>query len=345
MQHLLDQIETLREENRALRAELQNIENDYQIVIDSVKTSGSQDVFETIDSQKRKLAAILNSSLDAMVQMNGEGLVTGWNKQAESILGWSEAETIDRPLHELIVPQQYREAHLNGLKHYLATGEGPVLSSMIEINALHKKGYEFPVELSISSIGNQQHPEFNAFIRDISKRKQDEFDVWNQANFDSVTELPNRNMFMNTLDQEIAKSKRHLTPFAILFIDLDYFKNINDSHGHDIGDSVLKEVAHRIRDSVREVDTVSRLSGDEFTVILSNLDSGVDVERIAEKILNAISASISIDLLTLQISASLGITIAPQDSIDAKDLLKYADMAMYRAKEAGKNKFYFYSPN
>jgi len=342
MQHLLDQINILKEENKTLREELNKIEDDFQAVIDSAKTSGAQNALETIESQKRKLAAILNSSLDAMVQMNGEDLVTGWNKQAEAIFGWSEAETMDQPLHQLIVPQQYRDAHLNGLRHYLATGEGPVLSSMIEINALHKKGYEFPVELSISSIGNQQHPEFNAFIRDISKRKQDEYNVWNQANFDSVTELSNRNLFMNTLDKEIAKSKRHLTPFALLFIDLDYFKKINDSYGHDIGDKVLKEVAHRISDSVREVDTVSRLSGDEFTVILSNLDSGVDVERIAAKILNAISASISVDQLTLQISASLGITIAPRDSIEARELLKFADTAMYRAKEAGKNQFCIY---
>jgi len=298
---------------------------------------------ETIESQKHKLSAILDSSLDAMVQMNGEGFVTGWNRQAENIFGWSEADALGQPLHRLIVPQQFRDAHVKGLKHYLDTGIGPVLSSMIEINALHRQGHEFPVELSISSIGNRGNPEFNAFIRDISKRKQDEFNVWNQANFDSITELPNRNMFLNTLDQEIAKSKRHLVPFALLFIDLDNFKNINDTHGHDIGDAVLKEVANRIRESVREVDTVSRLSGDEFTVILTQLDTQVKVERICRKILKAISGVTIVNQKRVQTSASLGITISPQDSEDAKTLLKFADHAMYAAKKAGKNQFKFYS--
>jgi diguanylate cyclase (GGDEF)-like protein/PAS domain S-box-containing protein len=298
---------------------------------------------ETIESQKHKLSAILDSSLDAMVQMSGKGLITGWNRQAENIFGWSEGEALGQILHQLIVPQQFREAHVKGLKHYLDTGIGPVLSSMIEIKALHRHGHEFPVELSISSIGNLENPEFNAFIRDISKRKEDEYNVWNQANFDSITELPNRNMFLNTLDQEIAKSKRHLVPFALLFIDLDNFKKINDTYGHDIGDAVLKEVANRIRESVREVDTVSRLSGDEFTVILTQLDTQVTVERICRKILKAISGVKIVNQKPVQTSASLGITISPQDSVEAKTLLKFADQAMYVAKKAGKNQFKFHS--
>ena len=308
-----------------------------------IDVSERMNALETIESQKHKLTAILGSSLDAMVQMGGEGFITGWNNQAEKIFGWSEAEALGRPLHQLIVPQQFREAHVKGLKHYLDTGVGPVLSSMIEINALHRQGHEFPVELSISSIGNPEYPEFNAFIRDISKRKQDEYNVWNQANFDSITELPNRNMFLNTLEQEIAKSKRHLDPFALLFIDLDNFKRINDTYGHDIGDAVLKEVANRIRESVREVDTVSRLSGDEFTVILTQLDTQVKVERICRKILKAISGVTIVDQKPVRTSASLGITISPQDSGDAKTLLKFADQAMYVAKKAGKNQFKFYS--
>ena len=343
MQQLKEQIETLKEENTALKEKLKILETEYHSVLESVEVNNARAALDVIDSQKRKLTAILSSSLDAMVQMSGDGLVTGWNQQAQDIFGWSMAETIGEPLHKLIVPQQFREAHMQGLKHYLETGEGPVLSSMIEINALHRDGHEFPVELSISSIGNKNNPEFNAFIRDISKRKEDEYNVWNQANFDLITGLPNRNMFMNTLDQEIAKTKRHLTPFALLFIDLDYFKKINDSHGHDVGDEVLKEVAHRIRENVREVDTVARLSGDEFTVILSHLDAQVNVERICQKILCAISSVIVVDQISIQISASLGITVSPQDSSDIKSLLKFADQAMYAAKHAGKNQFKFYA--
>ena len=345
MQNIKKQLEALREENKALKEKIENLETDFQSMIDSPKVNDARAALETIESQKRKLSAILASSLDAMVQMSGDGRVTGWNKQAEAIFGWSEAETVGKPLHQLIVPHQFRDSHVKGLAHYLETGEGPVLSSMIEINALHRQGYEFPVELSISSIGSHEQPEFNAFIRDISKRKQDEYNVWNQANFDSLTELPNRNMFMNTLDQEIAKSKRQLEPFALMFIDLDFFKEINDNYGHEAGDTVLVEVARRLRESVREVDTVSRLSGDEFTIILDHLDASVDLERICTKILNAISVSIQVNqAVKVQVSASLGVTVFPQDAADAKTLLKNADQAMYHAKNAGKNRFSFYQP-
>ncbi len=158
---------------------------------------------EIILAQHIKLEAFFESSIDAVVQMDFDGYITGWNHQAEKIFGWSADEILDQTIENTIIPQRYREAHRNGLQRYLKTGEVSVMNSLIEIHALHRDGHEFPVELSISVIDTPDLQEFNAYIRDISKRKHAESVIWNQANFDALTNLPNRNLFLQKLDHEI----------------------------------------------------------------------------------------------------------------------------------------------
>jgi len=290
-----------------------------------------------------RLRATINNALDAVVQMNSEGIITGWNDQAVNIFGWTRKEAVGRLLHEMIIPIQYREDHLLGMQHYLASGEGRILNSRIEMVSLHRDGHEFPVELAITTIEVEGQYEFSAFIRDITKKKESEELIWKQANFDKVTGLPNRHMFHDRLEQEIKKAHRAGLQMALLFIDLDRFKEINDTLGHDMGDIMLVETAHRVSRCVRESDTVARLGGDEFTVILSEVNDTSNVERVAQCILKILAEPFQLGDEVAYISASIGITLCPDDANNVEDLLKNADQAMYVAKNQGRNQSSYFT--
>ena len=164
-----------------------------------------------------------------------------------------------------------------------------------------------------------------------------------QAHYDALTGLPNRVLFTDRIKHGIKTAKRHKTGFALFFIDLDKFKNINDSLGHDVGDKVLQAVAKRLKSVIRKEDTLSRLSGDEFTVIMEDLHHPEDASILSKKILKHLAEPIYIDNDILYVTGSIGISLYPQDATEAKYLLKYADTAMYKAKEEGRNNFQFYS--
>jgi len=164
-----------------------------------------------------------------------------------------------------------------------------------------------------------------------------------QAHYDTLTNLPNRALFYDRLSHAITKSKRSNKKFALMFIDLDKFKEVNDTLGHDVGDIVLIEIALRLKNSLREVDTVARLAGDEFLVIIEDIESIESVELIAQKILETLSVAIVVDKINLYVTSSIGISIYPDHTKDPKLLIKHADQAMYKAKNIGKNNFVFYN--
>ena len=179
---------------------------------------------------------------------------------------------------------------------------------------------------------------------DITDRKTSEALIWRQAHFDALTGLPNRNMLRDRLEQEIKKSKRDGLQLAILFIDLDHFKEVNDTLGHDSGDLLLIEATRRIQHCVRESDTVARMGGDEFTVILTELPDVASTERILQKLLQAMEAAFQLGSEQVFVSASIGVTMYPLDASEIEDLFKNADQALYVAKGAGRNRFSFFTP-
>ena len=179
---------------------------------------------------------------------------------------------------------------------------------------------------------------------DITGRKVSEALIWQQANFDTLTGLPNRRMLRDRLEQEIKKSNRDGLQLAILFIDLDHFKEVNDTLGHDAGDLLLIEAARRIRQCVRDSDTVARMGGDEFTLVLSELHDGERLERILESLLLAMSSLFQLGNEQVYVSASIGITMYPADATEVESLFKNADQALYVAKGAGRNRFSFFTP-
>ncbi|MDP2759189.1 MAG: EAL domain-containing protein [Sideroxyarcus sp.] len=296
-----------------------------------------------------RLRATIDTAMDAVVKMSDRGVITDWNKQAEKIFGWSREEALGRILAETIIPPQYRAAHAEGLQRFLRSGEESMLNARIQVSGLHRDGHEFPAELSIAPIklGDPVagHYEFSAFIRDITEQKASEDLIWNQANFDSLTGLPNRRMFLDRLTQDVRKVHRAGLKTALLFIDLDKFKEVNDTLGHSMGDILLKEAARRISSCVREADTVARLGGDEFTVILTGLKEVGSVDRVAENILQHLAEPFQLQNEIAYVSASIGITLYPDDAVEIEDMLKNADQAMYVAKNRGRNRFDYFTPS
>jgi diguanylate cyclase (GGDEF)-like protein/PAS domain S-box-containing protein len=180
-------------------------------------------------------------------------------------------------------------------------------------------------------------------LTDITDKKQSQQVIWHQANFDALTQLPNRNMFSDRLNQEIVKCKRNGNRFALLFIDLDHFKEVNDTMGHAAGDLLLVEVAERLRLILRETDTVGRIGGDEFTALITDIKTNEDVEQIAEKLLETIELPFYVNNESIFISASIGITLFPEHSDKFDELLKFADQAMYLSKSEGRKQFQHFS--
>ena len=298
---------------------------------------------EIILAQHSKLEAFFETSIDAVVQMDFDGYITGWNQQAEKIFGWSAEEILEQTIEQTIIPERYRDAHRMGMQRYLAGGETSVLNKLIEIHALNRDGHEFPVELSISVIDSPDLQEFSAYIRDISQRKQAETIIWNQANFDSLTSLPNRNLFLERLEHEALNCDRSKLSLALLYLDLDHFKEVNDSLGHDMGDLLLVEVSRRLKKAVREIDTVARPSGDEFTIILGQIDDQLSVQRVCQQLLDSLSEPLTLDNEIVHVTASIGVSFYPDDANSIDVLQRNADQAMYAAKASGRNCYQFYT--
>lgn len=214
-----------------------------------------------------------------------------------------------------------------------------------EIWNRRKNGEIYPEWLSINTIysGDSRVLRRVAMFSEITDQKRAEETIWRQANYDPLTGLPNRRLFLDRLEQEITKARRSGLSIALLFIDLDHFKAVNDTRGHQAGDCLLVEASHRISGSVRATDTVARLGGDEFTVIMAELADTDRVAEVAQAIVAALSAPYCIAGDMAHISASVGITVYPNDGGDTDSLLKNADQAMYAAKESGRNGYAYFT--
>jgi len=210
---------------------------------------------------------------------------------------------------------------------------------------LRSNGEEYAERLSVTAITGPTGDvmQFAAIISDITKRKQDEERILYQANYDSLTGLPNRSLFLDRLSQAISNMERTNKNLGLLFIDLDGFKLVNDTLGHNVGDMLLKEAAKRLGTCVRTGDTVARLGGDEFTIIMPNLEDSRNAPLVAQRVLDSLGRAFILGGHEAFISGSIGITIYPDDASDALELLKNADGAMYRAKEEGKANYQFFT--
>lgn len=204
-------------------------------------------------------------------------------------------------------------------------------------------GEERPILINITAVGEDLQVEFFVLVfTDITAQKQAEEELRYLASYDTLTGLPNRALLMDRIYHGIEKAKRERRSLALCFIDLDKFKQINDSLGHDIGDQLLKKVAARLTEALRLTDSVARLGGDEFVVLLEGYKNNQNISHVARKMIRTIGEPMQLGSHTVSVSPSIGIAIYPEDAHDAKELLKHADVAMYHAKDSGRNNFQFF---
>ncbi|MGR9073918.1 MAG: EAL domain-containing protein, partial [Gammaproteobacteria bacterium] len=291
-----------------------------------------------LSEESMQLASLVyENSCEGMAVTDADGNILNINPAFTEVTGYTEEEAIGKN-PSILKSGRHDQAFFRAMwKSINTTGRWQG-----EIWNRRKSGEIFPEWLSINTIYNKDGTVHRrvALFSDITEKKKNDDLIWCQANFDPLTGLPNRNMFYGRLEEEIKKKRRNSLPLALLFLDLDYFKSINDSLGHDKGDNLLKDAARRIRSCVRETDVVARLGGDEFIVILENLGS---VERVAQDVLEKLSEPFMLGDDRACVSASIGIALYPEDADNAEDLLRHADQAMYTAKAQGKNCFCYFT--
>jgi len=294
------------------------------------------------EESMRLAALVYESSSEAMMVTDADGTIVAINPAFTAQTGYPLEEVIGRN-QTILASGRHDRAFFQAILHALNTSgqwQG-------EIWIRRKNAELYPNWFTFNTTFNEDGTVYRrvALFNDITDKKKSEELIWEQANFDILTRLPNRGMFQDRLDQEIKKAHRAGLPMALMLIDLDRFKEVNDTLGHDIGDILLKEAAQRLCASVRETDTVARLGGDEFTVILSELHDTGSIERVTQSILRKLAEPFRLGIETVYISASIGITLYPEDATGIEVLLKNADQAMYAAKRLGRNRSSYFTPS
>ncbi|HYF58726.1 MAG TPA: EAL domain-containing protein, partial [Burkholderiaceae bacterium] len=261
-------------------------------------------------------------------------LVTSWNAAAERIFGYTAPEIVGRPM-ATIIPDDRRHEETEILAR-IARGEKV---DHIETVRRRKDGTLVNVSATISPIFDDDGRVVGAskIARDVTERVQAQRTIWMQANFDALTRLPNRRQFIEKLHGELARARSTDKHLAVMFVDLDRFKAVNDSLGHGAGDELLVQAAERLRRSLRDTDTLARMGGDEFTVLLPGLNDPEQTETLARRLNQCLFEPFVIDDKAIQISASIGIALFPNDGQSVDDLLRRADQAMYESKKNGRN--------
>lgn len=295
-----------------------------------------------LETSQNQLNAIIRHAMDGIVTVSDTGLIEGFNPAAEEIFGYAQEEVVGQSVSMLLSPAT-RQQFQPDLKRYLESGQrGSVGIRGQEVIALRKSGEQFPMEVSASEMEIKEQRFFVAIVRDVTERKLIEQKIKQMAHYDHLTGLPNRSLFMEQLEHALKLGKRKHQKTAVLFLDLDGFKQVNDTLGHEAGDQLLKDVAARLKPLLRDSDVAARLGGDEFTFILNDIGSHENAAGVAWKILDALSMPFVLKGTPSRIGGSIGIALHPDDADDFEALIRKADEAMYEAKKDGKNAYRIY---
>jgi diguanylate cyclase (GGDEF)-like protein/PAS domain S-box-containing protein len=296
--------------------------------------------------EKERALVTLNSIGDAVLCTDISGKITYLNLVAESMTGWPREEAIGKPLGEVfqIIDGATRKTARDPMK--MAVEENKTVGLTVNCVLVRRDGFESGIEDSAAPIHDRAGRVIGAVIvfHDVSAARAMSHQMTHSAQHDIVTNLPNRLLLNDRISQAISLARRQNRPLAVIFLDLDRFKYINDSLGHATGDKLLQSVSKRLLAGVRSSDAVSRQGGDEFVILLSEISHPEDAATSARKLLLSLNAPHSIDGHDLDIAGSIGISVYPEDGEDAETLIKNADRAMYHAKEKGRNNFQFFKP-
>ena len=290
-------------------------------------------------AQLKLAAEVFVSSAEAIVITDANNNIMQVNRAFTQITGYSAEDVIGKNPRILKSGEQGAEFYKEMWATLLATG-----SWQGEIMDRRKSGEVYPKWLSIAVVKNEQGVVTNyiALFTDITERRASFERIQQLAHFDALTDLPNRTLLNQHIEQSMLTAKRNCNKMALLFLDLDGFKGVNDTLGHHTGDMLLREVSRRLKHCIRETDMVSRLGGDEFVVVMSAINQPDDAKHVAQKIIESIRQPFAIDGYTVNVGTSIGISVYPDDAEDSDTLKQCADAAMYGVKQSGKNNYRFY---
>ena len=288
------------------------------------------------EEELRMIASVYHEIDEAILISGPDHRILTVNPAFTRVTGYSPQEAIGQSTNLLQASHQDREVHQRAAHALTAANHWQG-----EVRNQRKDGEEYVAWMSIHAVRGEEGEILRRIvvIRDITRQKEVEEAIWNRANYDFVTGLPNRHLFQDRLRQGIRKARRNGQALALLFIDLDQFKEVNDTFGHQVGDALLLEAAIRIRSCVRSTDTTARLGGDEFTVIMSELEDTSRVEIAVRDILQRLSETFRVGGTEIRLSASIGVGVFPSDAREPGELLNHADRAMYAAKASGGGRF------
>ena len=294
-------------------------------------------------NSERKWRAIFNQTFQFIGLLDPNGILLEANETALQFARTTAAEVLGLPFWDTPWWSHSRELQDRLKQTIVRSARGELVR--IEVAHPDENGTLHAIDFSLKPIFDEQNQVYAMIAegRDITERIQTQERLRFMAQHDALTGLPNRLLLLDRLKQALARAHWRKRLVAVMFVDLDRFKNINDSLGHDAGDRLLQQLGERFRHCVRDGDTVARFGGDEFVILLDDIASESDITAIAQKVLEALQPSFAVDKQSLYISASIGISLFPNDGDDSSTLLKHADMAMYRAKEAGKNTYQFFA--
>jgi diguanylate cyclase (GGDEF)-like protein/PAS domain S-box-containing protein len=307
---------------------------------------GRSSIAEALFAEKERAQVTLNSIGDAVMSTDVGCHITYLNSVAERLTGWSQQDAFGRPLEEVfrVIDAATRKPAQNPMA--LAIRENKTVSLTPDCVLVRRDGFESAIEDSAAPIHDRGGQVTGAVMvfRDVTTARAQSQRMAYLAQHDGLTDLSNRVLLSERLTQAVTVARRYEHQVAVLYLDIDRFKHINDTLGHDIGDRLLQSVAQRLLECVRGSDTVSRQGGDEFVVLLSEVAHAQDAAVSAKKILMVLGAPYRIGPHDLRVTVSIGIATCPDDGMDAETLLKNADLAMYHAKESGRNNYKFFRP-
>ena len=324
--------------DEAWERRVQAVEADLYVRLQQLRAAreAEAEAAAALRASEQRARAVLDTAVDGIITIDRAGRVESINPAAERMFGYPPAAVVGRNV-SMLMPEPYRREHDGYLERYDRTGEKRVIGIGREALGQRRDGSVFPIELAVSDVGTESGL-FTGIVRDISQRKELEARLAQQALHDPLTGLANRTLLLDRLEHALARLVRHPGTLGLLFLDLDQFKPVNDSLGHDAGDELLVEIAERLKQVVRGEDLVARLGGDEFVVLCEDAAKPDDVEALAARIVTALKTPLSLRGREVVPSASVGV-VTDDGGRTALALMRDADAAMYEAKDQGGGRF------
>lgn len=342
-------VRALLRERRRIESRLEEVVEDRTRELQAINQELRDEIFVRQQAERsfrrssRHFRALFDTAASPIMLVDATFRIRQWNASAETLFGYSRDEAVGRNLVETFIPEEYRDEM--SWKILKTLGAGHNTRETLETGIQSYDGTDHIILWNLNLLHDEEDDRQQLILigQNISEMRRTQDQLHYLAHFDVLTGTANRRLFEDRCRRALASASRHGHNCALLSLDVDHFKRINDTLGHDAGDALLQTLAQRLQDNVREEDTIARLGGDEFAVLLHHVTGAEGCEKVARGILEAITEPVTVPGGELVITSSIGITVAPDDGSSYEQLLKNADMAMYRAKKAGRNNIQFFS--